>query len=199
MSFSVTPQVPHRVSVRVCVLVYKLWYSYPSATIIVYTFGSYLWWVSRILSGALMPVWFWIRSFLLFSNMFTLYLSLERRCRPSASVHIARGIGYRPGPCMDNKCYVRFITYLCVLLSMLRSRVLSNHSLIFSRFLKAIDRFNELVVSVYVTAGHILNISGLINWFACWLYYNSWIFRGKTFTSACQIKYVLLKFWPLIL
>ena len=36
---------------------------------------------------------------------------------------------------------ISFLTFLC-------------------RFLKAIDRFNDLVVSVYVTAGHILSICG---------------------------------------
>ncbi|XP_038976056.1 trafficking protein particle complex subunit 2-like isoform X4 [Phoenix dactylifera] len=31
-------------------------------------------------------------------------------------------------------------------------------------FLKAVERFNDLVVSVYVTAGHILTISTLFYW-----------------------------------
>lgn len=75
---------------------------------------------------------------------------------------------------MDYQCNVRFQSpeplymryvilefFLCLPVIILKR----SSSLPFSsRFLKASDRFNDLAVSVYVTAGHILHIIQLTGW-----------------------------------
>lgn len=106
-------------------------------------------------------------------------LMTERRCCSAASVCFTCCSWYRSGPCMDNKRHVRFTpflffsfmlvfqkaTFCFVVVSHLIYRIPPKDSVLFipCRFLKAIDRFNDLVVSVYVTAGHILTNYGLIS------------------------------------
>ena len=88
----------------------------------------------------------------------------ERRFSLSASVHFACCIGCCSGPCMDYQCNVSGrcrMVFVChpvtftVLLCLSSPNIQSVH---FFRFLRSVDRFNDLVVSVYVTAGHILPV-----------------------------------------
>lgn len=110
-----------------------------------------------------------MRSCLLFSTFLTTSLYAERRCCSTASIRITCCSGYCSRPCMDHQCDVSYIFHLAYIgelsmgllcFSFLLPAILINFICFSHRFLKAIDRFNDLVVSVYVTAGHILYIYG---------------------------------------
>ena len=61
---------------------------------------------------------------------------------------------------MDYQCNVSGGCFVChpVTFTVLCFSSPNIHSVHFFRFLRSVDRFNDLVVSVYVTAGHILPV-----------------------------------------
>lgn len=112
-------------------------------------------------------------------------IMVEGGCCSSAPVHITCRFRHCSGHGVDHECYVRsplhslFTVCLCLIfwdiIIFVWSHFRKNMNwfncefwrcfgidylflyVSWIRFLKAIDRFNDLVVSVYVTAGHILS------------------------------------------